>query len=430
MYSSRIFINKWIKYLWYRNAFVKYIRVFYYSKSGCSMEEHKSKIVHIADCLQEEIWGLASEIGNNPEEGYREFFAQKILTDFLEKKGFVVEKSLAGIETAFLASFQGQHKDPKIAFLAEYDALPEIGHGCGHNLIGAASAGAAVVLSSILDLNGEIMVVGSPAEESSGAKVALVEQGIFKDIDAALMFHPGSCHVPEISSLALDALEITFYGKIGHMAISENTGINALDALLILFESLSKLKRKLSKAERIDGIIVEGGKVPNIVPDRTVARFYLRAETRDGLNKLRQKFLDLSAKAASKVGAQVSWKYYENSYHEMKSNSILAGRFRDNLQELGVHDIEPPQRMMGSVDMGNVSHIVPAIHPYLKIGEGIQVPHTMEFKQAVLSDDGKQVLFLAVKALALTGWDILSDKKLLEKMQREFKKGKHWLRRL
>lgn len=394
------------------------------------MEEHKSKILDIARSLQKDIWGLASEIGNNPEEGYKEFFAQKILTDFLREKGFVIEKSLAGIDTAFRARFQGKDKGPNIAFLAEYDALPEIGHGCGHNLIGAASVGAATVLSSISDLCGEITVIGSPAEESSGAKVVLVEQDVFKDIDAALMFHPGSCHVPEISSLALDALEITFHGKIGHMAISESNGVNALDALLLLFESLSKLKRKLSRAERIDGIIVEGGKVPNIVPDKAVARFYLRAETRDDLNRIRQKFLELASKAATKIGAQMLWKYYENSYHEMKSNSILAGRFRDNLQELGVQEIEPPQTMMGSVDMGNVSSIVPSIHPYLKIGRGREVPHTIEFRQAALSDDGNEVLSLAVRSLSLTGWDILTDRKLLEKMQREFKKGRHWLGRI
>ncbi|KUO61270.1 MAG: amidohydrolase [Gracilibacter sp. BRH_c7a] len=393
------------------------------------MEENKNKIINIADYLENEIWVIASEIGNNPEEGYKEFFAHKVLTNFLRKKGFNIENSLAGIETAFSASFRGKDIGPKIAFLAEYDALPEIGHGCGHNLIGAASVGAAVVLSSI-GFSGEVIVIGTPAEESSGAKVVLVEQDVFKDMNAVLMFHPGSCYVPEISSLALDALEITYYGKAGHMAISENNGINALDALLILFEKLSKFKRRLSKSERIDGIIIEGGKVPNVVPDKTVARFYLRAGTRDDLDKLRHKFLDLASKAASIVGAQMSWKYYENSYHEMKSNSVLAGRFRDNLQELGIREIEPPQTMMGSVDLGNVSQVVPAIHPYLKLGKGLEVPHTIEFTQAVLSDEGKKVLSLAVKALALTGWDILTDKILLEKMQKEFKKERHWLGRL
>lgn len=393
------------------------------------MQEHKTKIINIAYSLQELIWELALTIGNNPEQGYKEFYAQKTLTEFLGKQGFIIEKPLGGIETAFFASFKGKAGGSKIAFLAEYDALPEIGHACGHNLIGAAGAGAAVVLSRIPDLNGEIIVIGCPAEESSGAKVALVEQGVFNNIDAALMFHPGSCHVPDISSLALDALEVSFYGKASHMAIEESTTVNALEALLILFEKLTKLKRKLSKAQRIDGIIIEGGKVPNIVPDKATARFYLRAETRNDLNKMRQKFLDLANRAASQTGATVSWKHYEFSYHEMKTNSVLAGRFRDNLQELGIKDIEPPQTMMGSVDMGNVSHVVPAIHSYLRMGRGLQVPHTLEFAKAALSEEGKEVLFLAVKALSLTGWDVLTDIRLMDKIKKEFKKEKHWFSR-
>ena len=391
------------------------------------MQEDKNKIIDIAYSIQEKIWELGYKIGKNPEEGNREFYAQQILTDYLEKHGFRIEQPPVSMETAFIARFRREDSGPRIAFLAEYDALPEIGHGCGHNLIGAASVGAAVVLSIAQNVPGEIIVVGCPAEESNGAKVALAEQGVFNQIDAALMFHPGSCHVPEISSLALDALEISFHGKIAHMAISDSIGVNALDALLLLFNNLKKLKRKLSKAERIDGIITEGGKIPNIVPDKATARFYLRAETRDNLDKIRHKFLETASKAANQVGAQMSWKYYEFSYHEMKTNSVLAAYFRDNLQLLGIKDIKPPQTMMGSVDMGNVSHVVPALHPYLKLGRGVEIPHTLEFAEAVVSEEGKEVLSLAVRALALTGWDILTDKKLLDKMQREFRRGKHWL---
>lgn len=391
------------------------------------MQTYKKGIIDIADSLQQDIWELASLIGNKPEEGYREYYAQDMLTRYLARHDFSLEKSLAGIETAFLAHVKGKGGGPKIAFLAEYDALPEIGHGCGHNLIGAASVGAAVALSKMSSLAGEIMVIGSPAEESSGAKVLLTERGVFKGLDAALMFHPGSCNVPEISSLALDALEVTFHGRSVHMAIAESIGVNALDALLLLFENISKFRRRLSKLERIDGIITEGGKVPNIVPEKAAARFYLRAQTRDNLERIREKFLELAAKAAFKVGAQMTWHYYENSYHEMKSNSVLAGCFRDNLQELGILDIEPPQTMMGSVDMGNVSQVVPAIHPYLKMGQGLEIPHTREFAKAALSDPGQEVLSLAVKVLAMTGWDILSEQKVFARMQREFIRGRHWL---
>jgi amidohydrolase len=384
------------------------------------MNDQKKLIVRAADSRSEQIWQLARDIGHNPEEGYREYYAAGLLMDFLKKEGFSVENPLAGMETAFLARYRGSQPGITIAFLAEYDALPDIGHGCGHNLIGAASVGAAAVLSMNADLPGQILVIGSPAEETSGAKVTLIEAGIFQSIQAAMMFHPGSCNVPEISSLALDAIEISYYGKAAHMAVSDSIGINALDALLNLFEKVNKYKRKLAKDERIDGIITQGGKAPNIVPDRAVARFYLRAGRRENLNKIREKFLALAYKAAEEIRAQVSWRFYEASYHEMKTNSSLAQCFRDNLLDLGIRDVESPQTMLGSVDMGNVSYVVPSIHSYLRLGQGLEVPHTLEFARAAVSKEGQAVLDLAVKALALSGWDVLTDEKIQERIQKEF----------
>lgn len=379
------------------------------------------EIIRAADLYRKDIWELAKEIGNNPEAGYREYLATRLHTAFLQAKGFAIEMPLAGMDTAFLARFSGRLPGPKIAFLAEYDALPDIGHGCGHNLIGAASTGAAAILSTIPDLPGEILVVGSPAEETSGAKVALVEAGIFKGIDAALMFHPGNCNVPEISSLAMDAIEVIFCGRASHMVVSDTIGVNALDALLSLFQKVKKIKSKLAKHERIDGIITEGGKSPNIVPDKAVARFYLRAKTRENLNKVRQKFLECAQDAAAETRCQMKWRFYEFSYDEMRTSKPLAQCFKENLSCLGIEDIEPPQTMMGSVDMGNVSHVVPALHAYLCLGQGMQVPHTTEFTQASLSQEGELVLALAVKALALTGMNVLTDPRLLARMQEQFR---------
>lgn len=381
-------------------------------------------ILDKAQTLRSEIWNLAESIGRNPEEGYKEYYAVKLLTGYLKENGFQVITPLARMDTAFLASFKGDIPGPRIAFLAEYDALPDIGHACGHNLIGAASVGAAVVLSKIPDMPGEVIVVGCPAEETSGAKVALAENKVFDGMDAAMMFHPGSCNVPEISSLALDALEISFYGRAAHMAVSENRGINALDALINFFVMVNKLKKKLAKDERIDGIIVEGGRVPNIVPDKTTARFYLRAGRRENLNRIRLRVIQCAEKAAREIGAQMRWRYYEYSYDEMLSNSVLAQCFKNNLVKLGIKEIEPPQTMLGSVDMGNVSHIVPAIHSYLCMGRGTEIPHTLEFARTALSEEGEKVLFLAVRALSLTGWDVLTDERLLEKIKREFQKSK------
>ncbi|MHB1406838.1 MAG: M20 family metallopeptidase [Desulfitobacteriaceae bacterium] len=377
-----------------------------------------------AQNLRREIWEVAKSIGENPELGYQEFLAVDLLSKFLSRHGFRVERGLGGMETAFLASYKGKRPGPRLAFLAEYDALPEVGHGCGHNLIGASSAGAAVVLSKSIELPGEVLVVGTPAEETSGAKVTLVEKGIFKDIDAAMMFHPGSQNVAEIASLALDALEFTFVGRAAHAVAATYYGINALDGLIDFFMAVRELKEQVADDVRINGIITEGGVAPNIIPERAVARFYLRAPRRKDLNELTEKVVRCAREAAAQVSAEVSWRRFEFSYDEMWTNKGLAECFSDNLRELGVRKIAPPQTAMGSVDMGNVSRVVPSIHPYLMLSSGTEIPHTRSFARAVTSDEGESLMMLAVQALAFTGWDVLTDIKLLQKVKRELRQKK------
>ncbi|AFM39593.1 amidohydrolase [Desulfosporosinus acidiphilus SJ4] len=374
--------------------------------------------------LHSEVWELARQIGENPELGYKEYFASEVLSNFLKKHKFEVTSGIAGVETAFLAHYKSTLPGPKIAFLAEYDALPGVGHGCGHNLIGAASAGAAVVLSKSLELPGEIIVVGSPAEETSGAKVTLVEEGIFKGIDAAIMFHPGSQNVPVISSLALDALEFTFHGRAAHAVAASYFGINALDAVINFFVGINSLKKQIPQDMKINGVITEGGTVPNIIPDRAVARFYLRARKRRELDDLREQVIRCAEGAAAMVSAKMTWKKFEFSYDEMHTNLTLADCFTRNLRELGIQHIAPPQTAMGSVDMGNVSRAVPAIHPYLALGSGTEIPHTKEFAKAALSSEGGKLLMLAMQILAFTGSDVLRDKKLLQQIKKEFRSSR------
>lgn len=385
------------------------------------MDAIKGFFIAQAQHLREEVWEVARQIGEHPELGYKEFFASNVLCGFLQKHGFEVIRSIAGVETAFLARFKGTRPGPKIAFLAEYDALPDVGHGCGHNLIGAASAGAAVILSKSLELSGEVLVIGSPAEETSGAKVTLVEKGIFEDVDAAIMFHPGSQNVPIISSLALDALEFTFHGRAAHAVAASYFGVNALDAMINFFVGINALKKQIPQDMKINGIITEGGTVPNIVPERAVARFYVRARRRKDLDELREQVIRCAEGAASMVSAKMTWQKFEFSYDEMHTNLSLAECFTKNLQEMGINQIAPPQTAMGSVDMGNVSRAVPAIHPYLTLGTGTEIPHTRDFAQATLSPDGEELVMLAMQTLALTGWDVINDKKLLQKIKREFR---------
>jgi amidohydrolase len=390
-------------------------------RDGMCMDAIKAFYKDQAQHLRKEVWEVARQIGENPELGYKEYFASEVLSNFLKKHKFEVKTGIAGVDTAFVARFTSALPGPKIAFLAEYDALPGVGHGCGHNLIGAASAGAAVVLSKSLELPGEIIVVGSPAEETSGAKVTLVAEGIFKGVDAAIMFHPGSQNVPVISSLALDALEFTFHGRAAHAVAASQFGINALDAVINFFVGINALKKQIPHDMKINGVITEGGAVPNIIPDRAVARFYLRARKRKELDELREQVVRCAEGAAAMVSARMTWQKFEFSYDEMRTNIALADCFTKNLRELEIHHIAPPQTAMGSVDMGNVSRAVPAIHPYLTLGSGTEIPHTKEFAKAALSTEGEKLVMLAMQILAFTGSDVLRDKKLLQQIKKEFR---------
>jgi len=386
-----------------------------------SMDSSKMFLMDQARTIWGEAWEAARTIGENPELGYQEFLAVETLTNLLRQHGFRIEQPAAGLETAFIARFTGSKPGPRIAFLAEYDALPEIGHGCGHNLIGAASTGAAIALTKSLDLAGEIWVVGSPAEETNGGKVILVEAGIFKDVDAALMFHPGSQNVSSISSLALDAVEFVFLGRPAHAVAAPYYGVNALEALIDFFNRLKVLKKTFPAGVYINGIITEGGTSPNIIPERAVARFYLRAHERKVLNIVKKQVIRCAQNAAGLVSAKLEWRLFEHSYDEMRTNNTLAQVFEKNLRELGVDLISPPQTAMGSVDMGNISRLIPSIHPYLSLGKEVFIPHTREFAQACLSTPGKQLLLLAIQSLALTGWDILNNPQILKRAKQELK---------
>ncbi|UZQ82139.1 amidohydrolase [Thermoanaerobacter sp. RKWS2] len=245
------------------------------------MEELKKKVISFIDSIKGEIFEIADEIYKNPELGNQEFKASKLLKEKINGYGFLVNE-VEGLPTAFLAQKKGKKPGPKVALLAEYDALPEIGHACGHNLIAAASFGAAAALGALdEELFGEVMLVGSPAEETDGAKVILVERGIFNDVDAAMMVHPGNRTTVYTTSLAIEPLEFTYTGKAAHAAVAPHLGINALDAVILLFNGINALRQQLRPDARIHGIITEGGYTPNIIPERAVARFYVRAKEKN-----------------------------------------------------------------------------------------------------------------------------------------------------
>ena len=360
---------------------------------------------------------LAVTIGENPELGFEEVQACHLLTTALVDGGFQVTTGIAGMETAFRGVLGAGR--PNIELLCEYDALPEIGHACGHNLIGVASVGAALGLAPFLgELGGTVTVLGAPAEETGGGKVVLVDAGEFADVDAALMFHPASINLLMAPTNALDAYEFVFTGKAAHAADAPEEGINALDAVIALFNGINAMREHVPESVRIHGIISEGGTAPNVVPAKAVARFYIRAPRRELLDQISARMLKIAEGAALMTGAKVVWNQFELSTDNLVPNQPLALAFGANLQKLGVTDIEEFAESKASSDIGNVSRVVPTIHPYLSIGEDLII-HTREFAEASVSTRGVDTAILAAKALAHTIVDLFSKAELFKAMQKE-----------
>ena len=372
----------------------------------------KQKAWKEVDRLRNRLAAISQAIHAYPETGGEESFASDLLAEELAAAGFAVEKRFFNIPTAFHAVLAGKVRRPAVALLAEYDALPEIGHGCGHNIIGAAAVGAALALAPLLsEIGGSIHVYGTPAEETNGAKVPLVAGGAFQDIDAAMMIHPSGLTVLSAPSLAMDAIEFSFQGRAAHAAAAPQEGINALDAVILTFNAINALREHVRPDVRIHGIITNGGVTPNIVPEEAVARFYVRAGNRKHLDQVVAKVVNCARGAALATGAELTVNNFEYSFDDMRTNSVLAQAMLSNLTALG-EDVIPSGEGVGSLDMGNVSHVVPAIHTYIAIGPANLVCHTREFAQAAGGPRAVRGLVVGAKALAATALDVLTRPEL------------------
>ncbi|RDZ07984.1 amidohydrolase [Priestia megaterium] len=373
--------------------------------------------------LQDTFYDVSKYIGQNPELGHEEFKACKALTDVLKEQGFTVEIGTCDLPTAFTAVYDSQKPGPSIGFMAEYDALPDLGHACGHNLIGTMSIAAGIGLSkAVAEIGGKVYVYGTPAEETRGGKVTMAEQGIFNHLDVAMMVHPYYCHQKSGRSLAMDAIQFEFFGKSAHAAAAPHEGINALDGVLQTFNSINALRQHVKPDVRIHGVITEGGKAANVVPDYAVAQFYVRASTRAYVDEVTEKVKACANGAALATGTKLKISNYEFSYDDMQTNQTLSDVYTNNLISLGVSEqsITEDQGDHGSLDMGNVSQVVPAIHPYIQICDDYFVCHTHEFREAALSEQGREAMILGAQTMALTGYDVLTNQTLLQKIKEEF----------
>ncbi len=383
----------------------------------------KDRVWQRIDELAPQLWDLALRIHAHPELGFEEHNAVAWLEEALAEGGFAVERGAGGLPTAFRAVHPAQKPGPRVALLAEYDALPELGHACGHNLIATIAVGAALGLAPFKsDLPGALSVLGTPAEEGGGGKIKLIQAGLFRDLDAAMMVHPSDQTLVDRGSLAITEVEIAFHGVAAHASSEPERGVNALDAVIQTFIGLNALRQHIRDGARVHGIITHGGVKPNIVPEYAAARFYVRAAENEYRDELVDKLRRCAEGAALATGASLEFRLVGHAYKAIRPNRALAAAFARHIEALG-YPVEKPEGGVGSTDMGDVSWEVPAIHPYIRIGPGVIPGHSRKFCEAARAEPAKNAMLAAAKALAAVCLDLWTDPTLFRQVQAEFTRG-------
>lgn len=383
----------------------------------------KQRAAQAIDARRDELIALSLRIHDTPEIAYEEHKSAAMLEDFLEANGFSVDRGVCGLPTAFTATFGSG--SPRIAFVAEYDALPGVGHGCGHNIIGTAACAAGITVKGLLaDLGGgTVQVIGTPAEEAAGGKVHMIARGAFDGLDCAMMIHPGNRDTYIAYALSCLELEVEFEGRAAHAAARPEAGLNALDAMISAFVNIGLLRQQVRDSARIHGIITDGGQAVNVIPHHTAAKFLIRTEEDDYMDEtLKPKVLACFEAAAKATGCTLKHRWNDAArYKTMRTNAALAEAYRLNIESLGRATVLPDStRSMGSTDMGNVSQHVPGIHPSISIAPPDIPIHTESFRELARSDSGHKGLLDGAKALAMTGIDVLADGDLRARMKSEF----------
>lgn len=387
-----------------------------------TVEISKDTIRNTVNELSPELIELSEYIYHHPELGHEEVLSSKAHVELLEKHGFEVEYPYLNINTAFKAVYDSGKEGPTIAFLSEYDALPGIGHGCGHNLLGATESGAGITLSKMIEqTGGRVMVFGTPAEETNGDKVDMAEAGVFSEVDVALGTHPSDHYFKSGSSMAMHAIQFEFFGKTAHAAAAPFRGKNALDACINTFNNINALRQQIQPTARVHGVIKEGGEAANVIPDYTRAEFYVRSEELPYLNELRDKVIRCAQAGADASACEMKWDYYEKSYKNLITNQILSETFNSNMKELGIEMVSEEEKASGSMDMGDVSQIVPTINPYYEITNGkIISAHTTDFRDCTLTEEAYEAMRNTIVGLNLTALDVITNENLLEEIKKEF----------
>jgi amidohydrolase len=404
------------------------------SRNAPSKESLSGTTANAIGEARSELVEVALDLHVHPELNYQEKYAAELLSGTLERHGFQVERGVGGVETAFTATLPGgAGEGPTVAVLAEYDALPEIGHGCGHNLIAMAAIGAGLGLKANLEnLPGRVMVIGTPAEEGGGGKIRMLNAGVFEGVDAVLSSHPSSnrtvipTDIPmsESWSLAMVGFRYIFHGRAAHAAAAPHEGINALNGVIHLFTGIDALRQHLREDVRIHGIITDGGKAPNVVPEYGAANFMLRCRDRDYLSdvvvgKVRQAAEGAAAMTGCRLEVEEFYPFYEN----VRPNAVIAGLLLDNAVIAGLKLDEPfpgRQGSAASTDFGNVSQALPAYELRYAVSEKPVPSHSREMTETATTEYALDAAINVAKTLTLTACDLLLDPTLLPAARTDF----------
>ncbi|MGI6358453.1 MAG: M20 family metallopeptidase [Bacillota bacterium] len=382
------------------------------------MNQWKEKAMKTIDALQTELLTLSHNIHANPETSLTEHKAVAFIAELLRSQGFQVEVGIGGLDTAFIATKQGKGPGPHVAFMAEYDSLPGIGHACGHNVIATCAVGAFLGASAVMDdFDGTLSIIGTPGEEADGGKVILLEAGVFDNVDFALMMHPSSGRsLINRGGRAATSIDIKFIGRSVHSS-APGHGINALNAVISTFNHIDMLRPTFEMQDNVNGIITNGGLAANIIPGEAACTFSLRAKTLIDLQKLSEKVTQAAQSAAQLTGAQVEINVHR-MYAERYPNLPMCEAFKDNMAVLGEEmEYANPTGMYGSSDVGNVSIKLPAIHDYLAIAPRGVASHNAEFTVASKSERADEICIKGAKGLAMTAIDIFASPEFQQKIK-------------
>lgn len=381
----------------------------------------KDAIAEAVDRMADELETLSRRIHDTPELGYQEQQACAWLSEFLTARGFAVERGAAGVATAFRAVLE-TGPGPTVAILCEYDALPGIGHACGHNVIAAAGVGAGAALAAVRDRlpPGRVLVLGTPAEEGGGGKIRLIQGGAFKGVDCAMMIHGFDRTVLHQDLLGVVRVTFEFRGKAAHASADPWAGVNALDACVQTYNAVSMLRQQMHPSCRVHGIITSGGAAPNIIPEYAAATFYVRAPQLDAMWELYRRVVACAEGAARATGVALTVTQHDNVYEPLRRNQVLLDLFAANLARVGLREGEPIPDRLGSSDVGNVSQVLPTTQPMIQIAPPGMAIHTREFAEAAVQPLAHRGMLAAAKAMAMTALDLLAEPARVQAAREEF----------